>query len=106
MTELPSKILESAAALTDEKLKISCELVKISYEKKIDLQEVIKSYKKTVRAIRNVAPPEQTTTDLKKHHKFIFLFSAIFIVSSVFSILYVFIVYGFGILGIISKIFS
>lgn len=69
LAELPSKIVESASSLTVIKMQICCEILKISYEQKIKLEEVVKDYTTTFDVLKDLTPPEQTTHFIKKHYK-------------------------------------
>lgn len=71
LAELPSKIVESASSLTIGKMQICCEILKISYEQKINLEEVVKDYTTTFNALKDLTPPEQTTHFIKKHYKMV-----------------------------------
>lgn len=68
-TELPSKVIESASTLTAEKIRVCGELLKLSYEKKVDLDTVVENYTHIFESLKDLTPPEQTAHFIKKHYK-------------------------------------
>ena len=70
ISEIPAKMLESAAGLTERKMEIARDLFKMAYEgrtKDMTVEEIIEKYKEIFDLMKDVAPPEQTTHYLKQH---------------------------------------
>ena len=77
-TELPTKIVETASTSSVEKMKISCELLKISYDKKTAAEEVFKNYTIMFNALndfdfaKEITPPQKTLGFIHRNYKIIY----------------------------------
>jgi hypothetical protein len=82
ISEIPAKIVESAAGLTGKKMEIARDLFKIVYGERIHemkVEEVIEKYKEVFELMKDVSPPEQATHFLK-HHKIAFQIGISFLI--------------------------
>jgi hypothetical protein len=85
-TELPTKLVETASTSSVEKMKVSCELLKISYDKKIAAEEVLKNYTIIFNGLNafdtqnEITPQQKTLGFIHRNYKIIyFLFISIII---------------------------
>jgi len=70
ISEIPAKMVESAAGLTGRKMEIARDLFKIAYEGRtqgMKVEEIVKKYKEVFDLMKDITPPEQTTHFLKRH---------------------------------------
>ncbi len=68
VAELPSKLVESAATLTQTKMTIACELIKISYREKVSLEILFKDYTDILNSLKDISSSETVIQPLKKHY--------------------------------------
>lgn len=105
VAELPSKLVESAATLTQTKMTIACELIKISYSEKVNLETLTKDYAEVLNSLKDISSSETVIQPIKKHY----ILSTISIIMLIFlltSTLYIiFNKYEEYIINILMKVF-
>jgi hypothetical protein len=74
--DFPGKLVESAAHLTERKLQLAVDLLRIFYGPNTNkcpatLEELIHDYICLFENLRDLTPPEQTTTYMRHHKKII-----------------------------------
>lgn len=82
ISEIPAKMVESAANLTGKKMEVARDLFKIAYEKEIprmNVEEMVEKYKEVFDLMKDITPPEQeqTTHFLKRHQVSLYMFLSI-----------------------------
>jgi hypothetical protein len=85
IAELPAKVVESTSSLATEKMKICCELLKISYDKKIAPEEVFKDYStlfdalNTFDALKEITPTQKTLGFIHRNYKNFYFLIVLFV---------------------------
>jgi hypothetical protein len=95
ISEIPAKMVESAANLTGKKMEVARDLFKIAYEKEIPhmaIQEMVEKYKEVFDLMKDISPPEQeqTTHFLKRHHVGVYMFLSVISFTVIFALSFLF----------------
>jgi hypothetical protein len=72
--DFPGKLVESATNLTEKKLQLSLDLLKVLYGPAYspkNTEEMMNNYVKIFEGLKDLTPPEQATTYIKRHKKIV-----------------------------------
>lgn len=110
-SEIPAKMVESAANLTGKKMEVARDLFKIAYEKEIPhmaIQEMVEKYKEVFDLMKDITPPEQeqTTHFLKRHHMSLYALLSVVFFIFVFGLSFLFHKHVDSLLGAVQRIMS